>query len=299
MKILSKRNIVLKIIFFLLTTYTSSIAQEPLFGQPEVRGLITFDEINEASGIAASKINIGVLWTHNDSGDSARIFAMNIHGEHLGVYRIEGVTNRDWEDIEVGPGPDENKNYIYIAETGDNFAQYETKFIYRVPEPDVDSNQAPVYATLKNCDVITFKYPDGPRDAETILVDPLTKDIYIVSKREKNVRVYLARYPQSLKDTIIIKYMLTLPFTMIVGGDISYNGEEILLKTYDKVYYWKRKPEESVAQTLKDKYYNLPYIHEPQGEAIGWSYNANGYYTVSEEETEIPAYLYFYPRLKK
>jgi hypothetical protein len=287
------------LLLFVLSFAKTTSGQAPLFGPQQNKGLVEFNEINEASGIAASRKNIGVLWTHNDSGDSARIFAMNTHGKHLGVYYIKGATNRDWEDIAVGPGPVDDENYIYIAETGDNFAQYDTKYIYRVPEPDVDSNQAPVYSILKNFDVITFKYPDGPRDAETILVDPLTKDIYIVTKREENVKVYLASYPQSLKDTIIVEYVLTLPFTMIVGGDISYNGEEILLKTYDSVYYWKRKPRQSVAQALKDKYYKLPYIREPQGEAIGWSYNADGYYTVSEEETEIPAYLYFYPRLEK
>src|SRR3989304_295086 len=151
-----------------------------------------------------------------------------------------------------------------------------------------------IFARLKNCDVITFKYPDGPRDAETILVDPLTRDIYIVSKREEEVNVYVASYPQSLKKTIIVKYMLTLPFTMIIGGDISYNGQEILLKTYDSVYYWKREAGQSVIQALTNNYYSLPYIREPQGEAIGWSHNADGYYTTSEEEKNIQAHFYFY-----
>ena len=286
-------------IFFLLFLFAScSSAEKPSFGPREDKGLIQYDEINEASGIVASRKNAGVLWTHNDSDDSTRIFAVNTHGEHLGVYHIDEVTNRDWEDIAVGPGPESGRSHIYISETGDNHAKYDTKYVFRIPEPDVDSNQAPIFATLKNCDVITFKYPDGPRDAETILVDPLTRDIYIVSKREEEVNVYVASYPQSLKKTIIVKYMLTLPFTLIVGGDISYNGQEILLKTYDSVYYWKREAGQSVIQALTNNYYSLPYIREPQGEAIGWSHNADGYYTTSEEEKHIQAHLYFYPRLK-
>jgi hypothetical protein len=297
-----KRKHSLLTIFSLLLIFVSgSNAQAPSFsvGQPEDRGILQFREINEASGIAASKKNIGVLWTHNDSGDSARIFAIDTHGKLLGIYHIEGVTNRDWEDIEVGPGQVKGKEYIYISETGDNDAKYKKKYIYRVPEPDVDTNKAAVYATLKDCDIITFKYPDGPRDAETLLLDPLTKDLYVVSKREKNVNVYLLNYPQSLKNTSTIKYMLTLPFTMVVGGDISYNGEEILLKTYDSVYYWKRNAGQSVVESLENKYYTLPYIREPQGEGISWSYNADGYYTISEEgEFHIPAHLYFYPRHK-
>ncbi len=296
-----KRKHYLLTIFSLLLIFVScSSAQAPSFGQREDKGLLQFNEIIEASGIASSRKNIGVLWTHNDSGDSARIFAINTHGKLLGIYHIEGAKNRDWEDIEVGPGPAKDKEYIYISETGDNDAKYKKKYVYRVPEPVVDTNQAPVYEILKDCDKITFKYPDGPRDAETLIVDPLTKDIYVVSKREKNVNVYLLSYPQSLDNTIKIKYMLTLPFTMIVGGDISYNGEEILLKTYDSVNYWKRDSGQSVAEALKNKYYTLPYIREPQGEAIGWSYNADGYYTTSENENmDTPAHLYFYSRLKR
>jgi hypothetical protein len=296
---IKRKHFFLTIFSMLLIFVSCSCAQAPSFGEREDRGLLQFREIDEASGIAASRKDIGILWTHNDSGDSARIFAINTHGKHLGIYHIEGITNRDWEDIEVGPGPVSGKEYIYIAEIGDNFAQYNTKYIYRVPEPDVDTNQSAVYATLKNCDIIKFKYPDGPRDAETLIVDPLTKDIYVVSKREKKVNVYLLKYPQSLKDTITIKYMLTLPFTMVVAGDISFNGKEILLKTYSSVYYWKRSKGQSVAEALTNKYYTLPYIREPQGEAIGWSYNADGYYTTSEEgDSHVRAHLYFYPRLK-
>ena len=296
---IKRKHFLLTIFPFILIFVSCSNAQAPSFveGQPQDRGILQFREINEASGIAASKKNIGILWTHNDSGDSARIFAIDTHGKLLGVYHIDGVTNRDWEDIEVGPGPENGEEYIYISETGDNLAQYSTKYVYRVPEPKVDSNQTTVYATLKGCEIITFKYPDGPRDAETLLLDPLTKDLYVVSKREKHVNVYLLSYPQSLTDTKTIKYMLTLPFTMVTGGDISYNGEEILIKTYDSVYYWKKNAGQSVTEALKNKYYTLPYFHEPQGEAIGWSYNADGYYTTSEEtELRIPAHLYFYPR---
>ena len=299
---LIKRKYFLPAIFLLLVIFVSISNNGALLSgneKPEDRGILQFSQINEASGIAASKKNIGVLWTHNDSGDSARIFAINTHGELLGIYHIAGAKNRDWEDIEVGPGPVDGENYIYISETGDNDAKYKKKYVYRVPEPKVDTNQTFVYKTLKNCDKITFKYPDGPRDAETLLLDPLNKDIYVISKREKNVNVYLLTYPQSLSKTIIIKYMLTLPFTMVVGGDISYNGEEILLKTYDSVYYWKRNAGQSITGAFANKYITLPYIREPQGEAICWSYNSDGYYTTSEEgEFHIRAHLYFYSSLK-
>ncbi|MDO8549379.1 MAG: T9SS type A sorting domain-containing protein [Ignavibacteria bacterium] len=282
----------------LILFLTSSLfAQAPSFGPREDKGLIEFAPINEASGIAASKKNINVLWTHNDSGDSARIFAINNNGEHLGVYTIENATNRDWEDIAVGPGPEEDKDYIYVAEIGDNLAQYELKYIYRVPEPVVDENQEPVNISLRNADIIKYRYPNGSRDAETIMIDPLTKDIYIVSKRENNIGVYLASYPQSLNDTLTLEQVATLPLTSIVAGDISNDGREILLKNYDYVYYWRRDLQQTIAEAFENQYYLLPYTREPQGEAICWSYNSDGYYTVSEEVFNIQAHLYFYPRI--
>jgi len=134
-------------------------------------GLLESDAINEASGLAASRRNAGVFWVHNDSGDRNRIFALNELGEHLSVYTIAGARNWDWEDIATGPGPDSGRTYIYIGEIGDNKAVYDTKYIYRVPEPRVDPDQAPIDTTLAGVETIPFHYPDGRRDAETLMVD--------------------------------------------------------------------------------------------------------------------------------
>jgi hypothetical protein len=267
------------------------------FGDRQDRGLIEYDPIKEASGIAASRKNPNVLWTHNDSGDKPRLYAFNSHGRHLGVYRIKGIDNRDWEDIAVGPGPVEGETYIYIGDIGDNSAQYDLKFIYRIPEPIVDSNQAPVDTSISGTETITCQYPDGNRDAETLMVDPLTKDIYIVSKRESKVRVYRAPYPQSTTQTITLEHVATLNLTFTVGGDISPSGLEILIKTYSTMHYWSRTPEQKLWQAFENEPVTVPYIPEPHGEAVGWASDGMGYYTISEERDAIPARLYFYPRL--
>jgi hypothetical protein len=290
--------------FFLLTIFilSSVDAQEkfsdPIFGDRIDLGLIEYDPIYEASGIAASRKNPNVLWTHNDSGDPNRIFAFNTRGEHLGIYFIDGAGARDWEDMAVGPGPDSGKQYLYIGEIGDNNSQHELKYIYRVPEPDVDSNQTPVDTTIFGTEVITYIYPDGRRDAEAIMVDPLTKDIYIVSKREDSVRVYCAAYPQSVTDTLTLEYVATLNLTQVTGGDISPSGFEILIKTYINIYYWYREPGHELWEAFANPPLLVPYIPEPQGEAVGWEpVQVGGYYTTSEELGGIPAHLYFYPRL--
>ncbi len=287
----------LTLITFFFMTSISSYAEDPNFGERQDLGLIAYDPINEASGIAMSRKNPNVLWTHNDSGDQARLFAFNLQGSHLGVYNIDGIVNRDWEDIAVGPGPDDNETYIYIGDIGDNSAQHDLKFIYRIPEPMVDSNQAPLDTAISLAETITFQYPDGNRDAETLMVDPLTKDIYIISKRESQVRVYLAAYPQSTTQTITLEQVATLNLTLTVGGDISPSGLEILIKTYTTMNYWCRTPEQTLSQAFENEPVTVPYISELQGEAVGWTSDQMGYYTISEEPGGIPAHLYFYPRL--
>ena len=106
---------------------------DPAFLARTDLGLLQSPLLTEASGIAASRPYPGVLWTHNDSGDPARVFALNAHGEHLGIYTIAGASNRDWEDIATGPGPEPGRSYLYIGEIGDNSAVYVTKYIYRLP----------------------------------------------------------------------------------------------------------------------------------------------------------------------
>ena len=77
-------------------------------------GKIEYDGIDEASGIASSKNNPYLIWTHNDSGDLARIYGIGLDGSHLGILRIPGVLAIDWEDMCLGPGPKDNIDYIYI-----------------------------------------------------------------------------------------------------------------------------------------------------------------------------------------
>ncbi len=272
-------------------------ADDPDFGNQVDRGLIESNQIDEASGLAASRRHPGVLWTHNDSGDLPRIFALNANGRNLGEVQLAGISARDWEDIAVGPGPEANVDYVYIGDIGDNSAAFPLKMIYRLPEPAYNSNQAVKDTVISNFDTITFQYPDGNRDAETVMVDPLTKDIYVASKRESQVRVYRLPYPQSVTEVMTAEQVATLNLTNVVGGDISPDGLEILIKTYSDIYYWSRTAGQPVGEAVSAQPLKVPYVPEPQGEGICWSGDASGYYTVSEELAGIPAHLYFYPRL--
>ncbi len=288
---MSRFTLSMFLLFTLLACTEQERTSQELFFHGAFQGELVNDDIREASGLEASTTNPGLLWTHNDSGDEARIFLIHEDGRNAKTFYLKNTDNRDWEDIAVGPGPEEGKSYIYLAEIGDNNAVYEYKYIYRFEEPQLSDPKE-----IGETDIIRFQYPDGNRDAECLMIDPATRDLYIVSKREAKVHVYVARYPQPTGETLIPEKLGTLPFHKIIAGDISSDGSEIIMKTYDEVLYWKRKEEESIMQALSGPAVKIPYEREPQGEAIAWKADGTGFYTLSEEPGEKEAGVYFYKR---
>jgi acid phosphatase len=233
--------------------------------------------MSELSGCAASRVNPGVFWMHNDSGDSARIYAVNRDGKSKGTYTLSGATASDWEDIAVGPGPVANKSYIYVGDIGDNGASRNTKQVYRVAEPTIGSSSTTLAAEKFN-----FVYPDGKRDAETLMVDPRTGDVYVVSKRETSNRVYRFKAPLVNGGTYTGVEVARIPIHWLTGGDISADGSRILIRTTTQTYLWLRKDGETVGAALSRTPLNVPSASEKQGEAVCWDRSGTDYYTVSE-----------------
>lgn len=96
--------------------------------------------IDEASGIAASRIHKDIIYTHNDGGDTTRLFAVDVNdGSLVATLGISGADHYDWEDIAIGPCPD-NSSCIYIADAGHSSSR-KVNMIYMVPEPAVLMDQ--------------------------------------------------------------------------------------------------------------------------------------------------------------
>jgi hypothetical protein len=287
-------------LFFAVITVTMAMscslglyADDPQFLPPQQVGTVQQASINEASGLAASILNSDVLWTHNDSGDTARTFAMDTQGNHLGIYNITGAGATDWEDMAVGPGPAAGASYLYLGDIGDNNAIRGSVNVYRVPEPSVSVGQLPVNVNLAG-DTIRLTYPDGARDAETLMVDPLTNDLYVISKRESKSRVYLAAYPQSTTQTTVMQYLGELPWSWATGGGISPDGSEIIIRGYFNASLWLRPTGGTIWDALSSAPYTIPLASEAQGESICFDSASQGYFTVSEGS--YPP-LYYYQRI--
>ncbi len=256
-------------------------------------GIVRSDLIREASGIVASRQNPGVLWVHNDSGDSARLFAINDKGDFLGECVITGAISRDWEDIAVGPGPDPNRQCLYIGDIGDNLAVYPEVTVYRLPEPKVDRKAPFDRMTSSPAEAIRLTYPGGPRDAEALLVDPLTRDIFILSKRELFSKVYQAAYPQSTTQPTELKQVASLPWGFAVAGDVSPDGRRVIVRSMFGASLWVRPAGEPLWQAFSGKQVRLPLLHEEQGEAISFDAQGEGYFTIGEMQH--PPLHYFAP----
>jgi hypothetical protein len=264
----------------------------PGFASTPQEYLVSDVKLNEASGIADSKANPGYLWVEQDSGNPPDLTLLQHNGTVLKSVHLANAVNRDWEDMVLAEGPTPGKQYLYIAETGDNLLRYDDYAIYRLEEP------AAVTDTVQQVDRIAFFYPDGPHNAEAILVDPGTKDIYIITKTDLHSKLFKLTYPYSTMGMNKVEEVGTLPYNYVVSAALSPNGRELVLKTYEAIYEYSRAAGETFVQTLSKPYISLPYQQEPQGEAIVFDNNDSGYYTLSEKGLASFVKLYFYKRTK-
>lgn len=246
--------------------------------------------IDEASGLAASRKTPGLLYTHNDSGGQPIVYVINEVGMLAARIRLEGIKNRDWEDIAVGPDPATRQSCVFVGDLGDNSARHKSVYIYRFEEPEVKDTLIVIAKPAR----IEIVYKDGPRDAEALIVDPRSGDIGIISKREEEVGFYRVKYPYSLTEPNIAVKEATLPMTFVTAADISPNGKYILVKTYTGIFRYRRGSRQSIASALSGKAKALPYQLEPQGEALAWDARGKSYFTLSESADGKPSTLYHY-----
>lgn len=279
--------------------------QQPVFDFGRVVAQVSSDDMPEASGLVASWGSNDLLWTHNDSGEGPYIHALSTSGQYLGGYHL-GVPNTDLEDIAVGPGPDPALAYIYIGDIGNNDFGKPSRTsirVHRLVEPPAPLEGETVRLEGVGVDTITLLYPSDEEyiDAETLLIDPIQGQILIVRKANRKGGVYTSpAYTTSRTGsfTIQLEYKGEIQMDLNpTGGDISRDGQEILVKRPDSVFYWQRNDYASVSEALvSERGAEQLYLKEPQGEAICFDPDGTGYYTISEAGSRSETPLLYYPR---
>ena len=239
-------------------------------------------DYNELSGIAASQLNKGLLYVHDDYNGNRTVVITDAKGKDLGQIILDNVSTRNLEDIAVGPGPEAGKTYIYLADIGDNNAGRSSIAVYRFAEPVISNPGAATKIHITAVDKLEMSYPKAV-NAETMLLDPQTRDIYIASKENSRSTLYLAAYPQSTTAVTALKPVLKTNFELLTSGDLSPDGTEILLRNKGQLFYWKRGNGQSLVQALLTAPLAAPYAgNERQGEGICFAADAGGYYTDTE-----------------
>jgi hypothetical protein len=257
------------------------------WGAPQILAPIP-DVLDELSGIAVSARHPGVVYAHNDSGDSARFYAFRYDGVPLGEFHLDGADASDWEDMALGPCGD--ATCVYLADFGDNLQSRSDYSLYRVREPDVAATRPAGEVSLP-FQRFPFEYPGNARyNAETLLVHPLTGDIYVLTKHDTGTRSRVFKFPQPL--TADVRVMLidlglapvpTQDDTMLTGGAINPCGDAMLLRMYNRIVELRVPDGGTFESIFQQEPVSVPTpLDEPQGEAVAYGPDGRSYFTASE-----------------
>ncbi len=252
-------------------------------------GPITDPALTEISGIHVGVRNPGIWWVHNDSGDTARVFALDGTGAVRGTYSLTGASAVDWEDITIVAGTTPGSGAIYAADIGDNPLTRTELRLYRVAEPAVPATGPAATEALGGVETLHLTYPDGPHDAETFMIDPITGDVIIVTKLlfGGTVGVYRAAGPLAAGSTTQLTKVADLTYpaglaNAVTGGDVAADGSAVVIRTYGAVRVYNRSKDKPLWNALNAAPCSAPLPSELQGEAVSFNAGATALVTVSE-----------------
>ena len=255
---------------------------------PTTHGTIQQDEI---SRIVRSHNYLNGLWAIQDSGNSNLLYLYNKDNANvMGIIRLEGMINSDWEDLASGYSTSMG-NYLLIPDFGNNKLAKKDYIIYRFSEPNEPLNGTSITTISTGFEELHFKYPNEDQNAEALITDPQSQDIYIITKAAGKANVYIYPYPQSTEKTDTLIYLGSLPINKVTAADYNETSQELLIKEYDRIFYYSNKNKLPLCELLFTEPTLAPYRPvEPQGEAICW-YEHN-YFLLSERSDGVTPIVY-------
>lgn len=242
-------------------------------------------DLNESSGLAVSRSQPGVLWSHNDSGDAPTVYAIDQSGKLLAIVPIAGAAARDWEDMSSGPCPASfigaaAESCLYLADIGDNDRARTSLTVYVVVEPLLDRAVGKQPAARARS--FRYRYPAGPDDSEAIAVLP-NGDVTIVTKGRTGKIEFFRLSADSVATALTSGDALTAERAgdtgikpdqrtgrLVTGAAASPDGKALAVRTYNEVFFYGR---EANGQASRWRDLGRPCSlgnAEPQGEAIAY-----------------------------
>lgn len=266
---------------------------------------INIPELTEMSGFGISLKNPGVIWTHNDSGSPAEIFAIDKQGQLLGKVTLSGADANDWEDIAIGRCGD--NECIYIADTGNNLKNRTNLRVYRFIEPTVDAIVPFGEMTVSLFETFPFSYPDSAHDCEGLAVNKegvvylFTKDIE--ANLLENSKTFIYKFanltdgvPQVLFSVGFIETGKILsdkaPQYAVTAASIDRTGTRLLLRMYSYLWEFRINSGDAFETIFTQSHIALSPGNEMQGEAADYDPYTGAVYHTSELYQGITPVLY-------
>jgi hypothetical protein len=218
----------------------------------------------ESSGLALGHERPGLLWTHNDRGNGAELYAVDREGNLAQTVRLAEPAV-DWEDIEIAACG--SSSCLYVGDIGDNDSVRDHIAIHRLPEPREGVSEAGDIVTTR------ARYPEGPRDAESLFVLP-SGDIFIVTKgRDTGIALYRLPLQQSIDGIAMLEHVREL-FPMPANSDdrisaatSTRDGSRVAIRTYRQLYIYDAARLVSGAP-VEPTVVDLAPLGEGQGEGV-------------------------------
>lgn len=243
-----------------------------VWGAPGALGTIEQGALAELSGLASSHAQ-DALWAVNDSGGGSWVFALAPDGADLGSWAVDGAANTDWEDLAVGPCPS-GCACLYVGDVGDQEGAREEIVIWRVPEPDLGGAAERTAAA----EALIGRYPDGAHDAETLLVDPLTGELFVIPKAEEAVKVYALPADATPGEPALMEVVGGLDLAelgasdlRVTGGAVSPGGGRVALRTNEEIYVFTAPEGGGVPEALAGEPAVFAAPEGEDGEAVAWA----------------------------
>lgn len=276
------------------------VADAPFSG-PSRTGTLAEPANGEASGLGASRRFPGRLWIHADSGAAPDLHLLDADGAARGTVRLGGVPNVDWEDLAAFAWRD--RGWLVVADVGDNNAVRKSVFLHFLEEPD-PAAPGPVAPAF----TLEVVYEDGPRDCESVAVDPVEGAVYLLSKREPVPRLY--RVPLApatgkvtarragevphLPQPTDLQRAVRAPTGAFRANpcamDFAPDGSGAVVLTYGDTLYFARAAGESWATALARPPVVLGGHGLPQAEATAFTADGRGILVCSERRPDLLRY---------
>ena len=234
----------------------------------------------ESSGLVKSRTHEGTYWTHADSAAPPVIIAIDGQGRTLGEFRLDGVENRDWEDIAV-----DDQGSLYIGDIGNNANTRKDLVVYRVREPETMVRTGTVEVEAK----IHFRFPDqlefppGSLDFDAESLFWHAGRLYLLTKHRSNNHTKLYRFPSLDGRTEVIlerisEFDLGVRHSrfggMVTAADIRPQGDFLAVLSYDAVFLFRTPEEGDDFLSTLHKRIDLDFLTVKQCEAIAWDGDA-------------------------